>query len=467
MTTKSIRFRLTLLYSTVLIVSIGVVFGSFFLMTRKILFDQTDISLTSHGNKVAAELSKKKEDMHKIIAQKDFINEFGEVPGMLVFIIDKGGMVISSSQPVTFSPGTFLDLYENAKQAGKPDIRNKIIGNTSMRFFASPIQAGNAFSGVVLVAHPIDIIQKSLNSLLSTLATLFFLLVIPTIFIGYLATTRALKPIKAISDKLRIISSENLAERVENPHTGDEIEELSHTFNNLLDRLSNAFQRERQFIGDIAHELKTPLSVLKSNIEVTISKERNREEYKKVLVESIGDIDNFSSTLKKVLDLAWSETGSSKSTKEILDLSKLVRESKDIAIKMAQRKEIAVEEDITESTFIQGNKEKLVQAILNIIDNAIKYTPKGGKISINLTKKQNQATIKIQDNGQGISQKDLPHIFDRFYRSRKVGQTEGSGLGLAIAQGIVLAHKGSISVKSNIDKGTKVTIFLPTVTTLS
>jgi len=286
---------------------------------------------------------------------------------------------------------------------------------------------------------------------------------------GYFLANRAIRPISTMSSQLRRINSENLNldEQVSNPQTGDEIEELAVTFNSLLERLRLTFNRERQFIGDVAHELKTPLSTLHNDIEVAISKERTKEEYKGVLKEAFIDTNRVISTLKNILDLAWSEADSGRMKPDEINLSELIEELKDVASKMATSKHITVEGVVEQNITILGKQDKLYRAMLNLIDNAIKYTPTPGKVTLSLHKKGSKAMIYVKDTGIGIAPVDLPHIFERFYRGSKADKVFGSGLGLAIVLGVIKAHRGTIEANSKIGKGTTITIALPLVKAFS
>ena len=178
--------------------------------------------------------------------------------------------------------------------------------------------------------------------------------------------------------------------------------------------------------------------------------------------EIIVDNNKLAATLKNVLDLAWSESQAAKAN-EIIDLSQTLLELNDIAVKLATPKKIIIKSRIASDIQVLGKSDKLGQAILNLIDNAIKFTKANGKIFLNLSISNNQAILQIKDNGMGIAEADLPHIFERFYRGSKTNKTLGSGLGLAIAQSIIKAHRGEIKVKSQVEQGSIFTIILPLI----
>lgn len=280
--------------------------------------------------------------------------------------------------------------------------------------------------------------------------------------IGFIFIYRITSSITALTAQIKKITSKNLDTRV----TGsgqNEIGELSLSFNSLLDRLSEAFKREQQFIADVAHEMKTPLATLRSSLEVALSKDRANEEYKSLIADSILEVNTVSGTLKNVLDLAWLEAPIGRNKPILFNLSRTLLEIVEIAEKLASRKNILVVSDILPAVTILGYSGKLSQAILNVVDNAIKYTPFGGTVTIRLEAEPSRIVIGITDTGQGIYKEDLPHIFERFYRSPHAVHTTGTGLGLAICQSIIALHGGEITVKSKLSAGTTFVVVLPKI----
>lgn len=288
----------------------------------------------------------------------------------------------------------------------------------------------------------------------------FFVLLLILALVGFYTISRITRSLTYLSSRIKLISSKNLDERILDIKSENEIGELALTFNNLLDRLDKSFQRERQFIADVAHELKTPLATLKSSFEVILNRDRTIGEYKKVIEEAIGETDQLSSTLKNVLDLAWYEAGKTKNKKKF-NLSELIDDLYEIAQKMAVKKGIEVKLSTSQNIYIYGFKEKLARALLNIIDNAIKYSPSNGKVELLLEKTPKKILFSVIDNGPGISKDDFPHIFDRFYRGSKTDTILGSGLGLAIAQSIISLHQGEVVVRSSLGHGSTFVIVLP------
>lgn len=293
---------------------------------------------------------------------------------------------------------------------------------------------------------------------------IFFLLLLVLALEGFFIIRKMTNELARLSSKIKSITSKNLSEKITDIGGEDEIGELAGSFNQLLDRLGEAFKRERQFIGDVAHELKTPLSVQRASLELTLTKDRPKEEYKKAIEEALIDSNRISGTLKNILDLAWSQTDDAQKGENKVNVSEIVNEIKEVAMKLAFDKKISIGGLVDDEIIVSGRKDKLFRAFLNIVDNAVKFSPKNGTVTIDLSKKDGFAVFRVKDNGSGIPEQDLPHIFERFYRGSKADKTFGSGLGLAIVQAVIKAHQGTVDVKSKVGHGTTVTITLPLLT---
>lgn len=445
---KNIHLRVLLWFSLTLFFSAATIFSSFYLVTKQILYRQVDKELASHADQ-----------MSSLTTQQ--ISNFSNIPGMVIVSLDHSGTVINSS----LGPDTqYIDydtLYKMSQKNNDPFFVNQSLGGTAMRFIVDPIRNEEKLQGVILLAHPIEAIQRSLDALLAILGVILLILIIPSLLGGHFIAEKIIQPISIISNKMSKISSEHLDERVDDPGSDDEISNLATTFNNLLSRLQNSFQRERQFIGDVAHELKTPIATLQGGIELALSKSRNKNEYIKSLNETLIDTNRLSSTINNILDLAWLNAENIGNHFKPINLTAVLRDLQEITIKLAGKKQIKVKFNLGNKVIIDGVEDKIVRALLNIIDNAIKFTPNGGSISLKLRQTNQKAIIQVKDGGIGISKEELPHVFERFYRGSKTSKTFGSGLGLAITQGIIRLHRGNMAISSAPGKGTTVKLSLP------
>ncbi len=283
-----------------------------------------------------------------------------------------------------------------------------------------------------------------------------------TIIVGYFMAKKSLRPVGQIRRAAVKISSSNLDERIDVKGRKDELSRLAETFNEMISRLKDAFQRVNQFSIDVSHELKTPLTILKGETEVALRKERANEEYKKLLESNLEEIDRMSRIIDDLLLLSKADSKDMKLNVENISLRDLLA---DVCMNMkivATNKgiDLAVDE-LTDVRFI-GDELKLRRMLLNIIDNGIKYTQKGGVVTVSSSTDNGYAYITVKDNGVGISKDDLKYIFDRFYRADRSRKREsGSGLGLSISKWIAEAHKGTIEVESQLSAGSQFSIKLP------
>ncbi|MDP4116491.1 MAG: ATP-binding protein [Bacteroidota bacterium] len=283
-----------------------------------------------------------------------------------------------------------------------------------------------------------------------------------TTLLGISANGRVLYPIHQMAKAIRKISSSNLSLRINVSDSKNELKELSIAFNKMMDDIEYSYNNQQQFVSDASHELRTPIAVIQGYANML---NRWGKEDPKVMQESIDAISNESENMKdlveKLLFIVRSDSDRLTLQNEDFDLSELAREIMK-ETQMIDNNHI-FEQNIQNSTLINADRNRIKQALRIIVDNAIKYTPPNGKITINSMVEKNYAIISISDTGVGISKQDIDHIFDRFYRSDKSRTREkgGHGLGLNIAKIIVLKHKGKIKVKSKVDEGTEFRIFLP------
>jgi len=284
-------------------------------------------------------------------------------------------------------------------------------------------------------------------------------------FLGRFLVRKSLKPIDDITKTAQQIEAENLTPRFEMPKTGDELSQLASTLNEMIDRLELSLQQIRQFTADASHELRTPLTVIRGQTEVILRRERSTEEYRQVLESNLEEMEWMSRMIDNLLTLSRADAGQLQIELEPVQLKRLVVEAYEECHVLAEAKKLSVFLDKIEAALVYGDEMWLRQVLVNLIDNAVKYTPEGGKIWLSLEVEAGYAKLTVKDTGIGIPEEDLPKIFDRFYRvdkarSRQIG---GSGLGLSIIKWIVIAHKGRVEVTSQLEEGSCFTIWFDEV----
>lgn len=450
----SIRKQLTLWYSLIIFVVTIVLFLSFYLLTRQYLVYETDRSLTIHATQIAYNIAQSTDDLHNNDVA-DILNlSQKEVPGIFIEVVDLDGLNTKGAV------SDFINLSAQAINQDSQIFTEQKIGGLTMRMVAYPIRTSQYVIGSVVMGHPIDVYQSTLAQLRNVGILILILLMLPSIFVGYLLAKSATDPITKLGVNINKITSENLSDRVDIPANSHETGVLVKNFNSLLDRLNKAFNLERQFLGEMAHEIKTPLTVIKSNTEVILAKERSAREYRESIKQIQSQIDKLSNNMLSLMDFAWSQSTDLPKTFRKINLSQLMSEIVGVAEYIAPLKKVKISSDIESGIFMMGKEEKLYQAIYNVVDNAVKFTPEEGKITLQLYKEGGQAVVKIIDTGIGIDEEKQKDIFNRFYRTGQNKNIAGHGLGLAITDSIIKAHRGTIRVESKIGGGSTFTIVL-------
>lgn len=286
---------------------------------------------------------------------------------------------------------------------------------------------------------------------------------------GLLLANQALRPVSRMTRAAEHIAAGDLSERVPEPARMDELGRLAATFNDMISRLQAAFERQKQFTSDASHELRTPLAVMRGDIEITLRRERSTEEYKRALTSNLEEIMRLSRLVEDLLTLARGDTGRIELRCEPVDLNDLcLRMAEYISPLADQRDQTLIYEPPlgaeTVPVRVSADVLRVKQLLLNLLDNAIKYTPLRGRVALRLKTENNVAVITVADTGRGIPPEDLPHIFERFFRrSAKTADrtAAGFGLGLSIVKWIVDSHGGRIEAKSEVGKGTEFMVRLP------
>jgi heavy metal sensor kinase len=277
-------------------------------------------------------------------------------------------------------------------------------------------------------------------------------------------TKKSLDPLRIFSSKIEMITHKTLNERIDTEAEASELIGIAASFNKMLERLQSAFDAEKRLIADASHELKTPLSVIKTKCDVLLQKDRTTEEY----TGALNTIRNTSDTMKKIvedmLSLARLDSGilSSGSFQKI-PVKDILEKAIQLAQVLADKTGVKINPLFGEAEImdVTGDQNTLTEAFLNVIENAVRYNRTGGTVDVSVSKNVGHLTIMIKDTGSGIRKDDMPRIFDRFYRSDVSRGVEGSGLGLSIAKAIIEAHNGSIKAESEAGKGSCFSIILP------
>ncbi len=343
--------------------------------------------------------------------------------------------------------------YENLRHPGISPVRR----------ISFPISSQGRVEYILQTETSLNLVNDTLHWLLITLGTA----TIGIFVMGWVGSNwiarMALSPVETLGQTAATVSAQSLGTRVFLDAPYQEFQQLAKSFNNMFERLQEAFESQRQFVGDAAHELRTPLTAMKGNLEVALQRERPTEEYRDVLATSLGQVEHLARLVKSLLTLTqFSGKHPPIDLKPVL-LEPLIKDLASELSILADDKGCQFHTHLQPVPKIFGDVGQLKQLFINLLDNAIRHTPEGGSVTVQMHSSADTVQLTVEDTGSGIGQEHLPHIFERFYRADQARDREsgGTGLGLAIAREIVLAHHGTITVQSKVGKGSVFTVSLP------
>lgn len=324
-----------------------------------------------------------------------------------------------------------------------------------VRVYTLPVAHEGQVVGILQVGQNLKAVRQTLNSLLVTLLIAGPLIIALAASGGYFLAARALAPIDAMTRTARDLSADDLSARLNLPYTEDEVGRLAATFDSMLDRLDQAFRRERQFTAHASHELRTPLSAMQVIISGTLARQRDATEYQQALIDLRQETQRMRVLTENLLQLARHDAARPAATGEQVDLALLLHDVADSVRPVAAEKGLQLMNQAPpEGLTLIGDRDGLVRLFVNLLTNAIKYTEQGTITVSAAAGDDGGLVVTIRDTGVGIPAAHLPHIFDPFYRGDESRSTEGMGLGLSIAQAVARAHGGDIAVASQVGKGT-------------
>ncbi|WDT74110.1 MAG: heavy metal sensor histidine kinase [Candidatus Manganitrophus sp.] len=461
----SIRGRLALWYGTILGVAFLFVGLLLFVYLSRNLHSDFDFSLRSTAEALArASLDRSPPlpelDIEALLQQLD-----NPDPTSNFFqLFDPRGRFGAGSRNLSKRTYPLTEVALNNALQGKftyetfidPD-RGKI------RWVTYPVIQNGRLVNILQVGGSLRNLEKVLQRLRLILLFLFPATLLLAVAGGWLLTLRALQPVDAMAQVARRITAGDLSRRIP-VHAGqDELSRLAETFNAMIAQLEESIQRLRQFSADASHELRTPLTILKGETELALRQARTMEEYQETLASSLEEIDRISRIVEELFLLSKADLGEARLERKPVALAPLFKETLTQMELLAKEKAISLRFDCREETTITGDSDRLRELLLNLVENAIRYTPPEGRIIVTLSREGSHARVTVSDTGIGIPKEDLSKIFDRFYRSDSAREIhpKGSGLGLSICRWIVHAHGGTIQVDSTPGLGTLFTLRFP------
>ena len=279
--------------------------------------------------------------------------------------------------------------------------------------------------------------------------------------VGWFMAKRAVSGVEAVTRTAQKISGGSLEERVPVKRRGDEIDQLAITFNQMLDRIQTLLTEIKEMSDNIAHDLRSPVARMRGLAEVTLTTSKSLSEYENMAASTVEECDRLLDMINTMLLISKTEAGLERPARAEVDIGALIRSACELFEPTAQDKHITLHCQAPEKTFLLGDARMLQRMLSNVLDNAVKYTPPGGQVKVSISQANQDIVVTVHDTGVGISETDLPRIFDRFYRSDRSRSEPGTGLGLSLARAVARAHGGNITVTSVLNQGSTFIITLP------
>jgi two-component system heavy metal sensor histidine kinase CusS len=449
----SIRLRLTLWYGVVLSVILVGFSASVYVLMRHHLLALTDAGL-------AEELTELADDVERISSPSKLGPRYAQHEGYELQVSTPDGRVLfhgdrleTERLPVAsagLSPGRTVSSTLVIRSLGRMRLGGRLISGPE-----GPL--------VIQAATSLEPFDEALRELLAVLLLTGATAVACSLGIGYLLARNALAPVDRMVSEAAEITATRLDRRLEITCAGDELGRLGRTLNDMIERLESSFSRVRQFTADAAHELRTPLAVIRSSAEVALRGPRSPEQDRRVLEEMVDEAERLGRIVAQLLALCREDHGPITANDSVIRLDELAQEVAELMQIAAVEKGVTLNAGELSPACVQGDADRLRQLLINVLDNAIKYTPSGGSVTIKGTTAPGRVVIEVIDTGAGIPAEHLQDVFERFYRvdaSRSRG-IDGTGLGLALCRSIALAHQGRIWIASELGRGTRVSLELP------
>jgi two-component system OmpR family sensor kinase len=463
MNTRSIRFRLTAWYSGLLVL-LGLAFGAYCYWRLDHFLSVYLTELFSHrAERIANTLLAHIQRNGEAYVDKEIETRYAPEAN------DRFIRVTNSYGAVIYISGEPNDQSFDPKKVPRPpethfvaSTRIEHAGRNGLLIATVPFASGQQKYMIEVGGSTLPIKDVLRRFLVSLLVGLIVVLVL-AIWGGFMVIKWALAPVKKITSTAEEITLHHLEKRLPVVETGDEIASLSKTLNQMISRLDESFQSVNRFTADASHELRTPLTIIRGELETSLLDKSLSENVRETIYSLIEETENLSKIVQCLLSLSRLDSGGAQLERVRLDLGDLVSTITDQMVPLADEKHVILTSQRQGLVEVEGDRVRLKQVVVNLLDNAIKYTPEGGRVTVGVHVSDRQAQLEISDSGPGITASDLPHVFERFFRADQVrlGSVEGAGLGLSIVQSICTAHGGFVKAENQVNGGCRFIVQLP------
>jgi heavy metal sensor kinase len=467
MNPRSIRFRLTIWHAC-LLTAVFVVLGTLLYIQLGNYLEDTFLDTQSRrAQQIGATLTLRAPNLDPEGIARELTSIYApEHSNRFIRITrDNGSLLYISGPPndQSFDPREVPPVEPSPRREFTR--KQEMPGGPPLLIAASKVATPGSGSFLVETGVSAAPIETMLSRLLVLLSFGLPVVVLVAAGGGYLLVRRSLRPVDEIANKADIITQHNLSESLPVTHTGDELERLSISLNRMIVRLDDAFQNSKRFVADASHELRTPLTILRGELESLAQEERIPAPERERLGSLLEEAERLSKIVERLFALSRLDAGEARTQWVEFDLADLAAVTVEQMRLLAEDRKISLSCESVEKVHIGGDRARMKQVVVNLLDNAIKYTSEGGAVRLKVSVSGPCAVLEVTDTGVGIHPDDLPHIFGRFYRADKTRsrQPDGAGLGLAIVKSICNAHGGEVEVESAVGRGTRILAKFPLV----
>jgi heavy metal sensor kinase len=467
MNTRSLKFRLLAWYAGLLMAGVALVGAVTYFALERSLVGSLKQNQMRRARQIG-QLLREEIQQHKEARLPDEVETryTPDVNDRFVRITRRDGAILylsdppkdQSFDPATLRPPTWPSRAEAASEA-------PLLGGRRMLLAAHVVQAPSGAGYLIESGAPMDQVQADLRKWLVFLLSFLPAMGLMALGGGYVLVKRSLAPVDRIAATAERISLHQLNERLPVPQSGDELERLSLALNRMIERLDHAFQYSRRFVADASHELRTPLTVLRGELESLVEDPHLTSEWREPLASALEEVERLGNIVQGLFAISRLDAGEAAAEWVRFDLGQLATGTADQMGLLAEDKNIRLTCTAAKGVWVQGDRARLKQVIVNLLDNAIKYTAPGGDVTMTVSAQNSEAVLEVADNGIGIPSDALPRVFERFFRVDQARSRDqgGAGLGLSIAKSICAAHHGVVKATSNPGQGSRFVVELPLV----